>query len=74
MPAAVEAKLKAMVRGEVRFTSANLGFNLLISRLSKRYGSNPIPAELNSCMEEVNAFFSKYSMIMEREYEKILAS
>lgn len=71
IPIAVENKIKAMISGKVTYTSQNLGFNLLMSRLSKKYKSDPSPQVLTACMAEVKEFFEKYSVLMQREYDAI---
>ena len=36
MDAAVQEKVKKILRGELRYTSTNLAFNMLISKMKKR--------------------------------------
>ena len=69
IPVAVENKIKAMINGNVTYTSQNLGFNLLMSRLTRKYKSDPNPLVMAACMGEVKEFFEKYSVLMQREYD-----
>lgn len=71
MPTEVANKVKAMIRGTLQYTSPNLGFNMLMSRLVRRYKASPTPAELDACFAEVRAFMEKYHSIMEPEYPAI---
>lgn len=67
----VQQKLEKMISGQASFSSHNLGFNLLVSRLQRNYAANKTPIEMKSCIQEADAFFSKYSSIMASELELI---
>ena len=71
MPREVENKIEAMIRGEVKYTSAFLGFNLLIARLVRRYDADPSAGVMDRCMQEAREFFKKYEIIMSKEYSQI---
>jgi hypothetical protein len=64
-------KLEKLIKGQAVFKSHNLGFNLLISRLQKKYAENSSKEVLADCVQEINAFCSKYSSIMANEIETI---
>lgn len=67
----LDLKLQKLVKKEAEYKSGNLGFNLLISRLQRRYSINPSQAELDNCLQEIKAFFEKYVSIMKNDIEAI---
>ena len=67
----LDSKLEKLIKKEAKYESANLGLNLLISRLQRKYSVNQSPVELNSCLQEVKVFLGKYPVIMEKEIEKL---
>jgi hypothetical protein len=71
MDVILHQKLEKLVAGQAAFSSHNLGFNLLISRLQKTYAAKSTPAELTNCVQEISAFLAKYSNIMAGEIEKL---
>ena len=60
-----------LIKGQVKYESANLALNLLISRLQRKYAGNKTPAELSSCLQEMKTFIEKYSSIMAQDIEAI---
>jgi hypothetical protein len=64
-------KLEKLIKGQAVYTSKNLGFNLLISRMQKKYAANAVNAEMNSCLKEVNQFLEKYRSILTEDIEAI---
>lgn len=67
----LDTKFEKLIMGQAKYQSANLGLNLLIARLQKKYTDNRTPAELNSCLQEMKAFFEKYKAIMAKDVEAI---
>lgn len=67
----LNAKFEKLIKGQVKYTSANLGCNLLISRLQKKYAVNQTQAELKSCLQEMNIFFEKYRSVMAKDIEAL---
>lgn len=67
----LESKFEKLIKKQARYESANLGLNLLISRLQRRYSINQSPVELNNCVEEMKAFFKKYPSIIEKDIVNI---
>lgn len=65
----LESKFEKLIRGQVKYKSDSLSFNLLISRLQKKYGANQTAEELKSCLKEMNAFCEKYSAVVAKELE-----
>jgi len=67
----LNAKFEKLVKKEVKYESSNLGLNLLISRLQRKYAANQTQAELRNCLMELNAFFEKYASIMKNDIEAL---
>ena len=67
----LKQKLEKLVEGKASFTSKNLGFNLLISRLQNKYSGNRTTAILSECVQEMDAFLVKYNSIMSGEIETL---
>ena len=58
-----------LIKGEVKYQSANLGFNLLISRLQKKFSNLQTGDVLESCLAEMHAFCEKYQKIVAKDVE-----
>ncbi len=58
-----------LIKSEVKYQSSNFGFNLLISRLQRKYSSNASMAELNNCLQEMNEFCERYEPIMSKDID-----
>jgi hypothetical protein len=67
----LDHNLEQLIMGKLRYQSSNLGLNLLISRLQKKYTAGQNSAELGDCLQEMNAFFDKYKQIMVKDVEAI---
>jgi len=67
----LDLKFEKLIKGQAEYKSANLGLNLLISRLQRKYSENSSSEVLNSCLQEMNAFFAKYKNIVKTDIEKI---
>jgi hypothetical protein len=65
-----KAQAKNLLTSRQTFTQ--LGFNLLITRLSGIYGKNPSDQTLEQCTNEMNMFLQKYSAIMKNDFEAII--
>jgi len=61
-----------LIKKEKNYKSDNLGLNLLISRLQGKYSKNPKDEELDNCLKEIKAFFSKYDRIMQNDIKKLM--
>lgn len=71
VPSNIDAKLTKLVTGRASFKSANLGFNLLLSRVQKKYSGDPSNEVLRAATQEIHDFLEKYGRIMESEFPKI---
>lgn len=72
MPKNVEEKLARVIKGQCTYTSKNLGFNLLVSRLCQKYKASPSDGVLKECLAELKAFVEKYIKVMQPEFDSIL--
>ena len=57
---------KKILLGDIVFSQ--LGFSLMITRLKRTYSDSPDNSVLLNCMNEINAFLTKYNAIMEKDY------
>lgn len=62
---------KKLIKREVSYQSESLGLNLLISRVQKRYFEHMTEEELEACLEDMRAFFTKYQRIMVKDIERL---
>ena len=67
----VDLCFEKLIKGQLKYQSANLGLNLLISRLQKKYAANQAPVELDSYLQEMKAFFQKYTSILVKDVEAL---
>ena len=71
MEAGVREKLKKILLGELRYTSSNLAFNILISKLQKKLQADPDSME--ACMKEMDEFLAKYTIVAKVDLANIAA-
>lgn len=67
----LDSKFEKIIRGQEKYQSTMLGLNLLITRLQRKYSTNPTSEELNSCLQEMRCFFEKYSSIVVKDVEAL---
>jgi len=67
----LDSQFKKLIKKQAKYESTNLGLNLLISRLQRKYSINSTPEELSNCLQEMKAFFEKYSSIMTKDIDKL---
>ena len=67
----VEAKLQQLLLGELKYTSGNLGLNMLIARLQKRVAEDSDC--MAACIEELDAFAAKYPTLVSVDFDNIAA-
>jgi len=60
-----------LIKAKVNYKSDNLSLNLLITRLQRKYSANQVSEELNNCLQEMRAFFKKYSLILGKDIEAL---
>ena len=67
----VQAKLEEVIKGNLKYTSANLGLNMLLSRFQRRVAGDP--QTMAACVKEVDDFAKKYTMVLNEDFPKIAA-
>lgn len=67
----LDRQFQQLIEGEIKYQSANLSLNLLISRLQRKYSSSQTPAEMQQCLQEMKAFFEKYASIVAKDAEAL---
>lgn len=67
----LDLKLQKIIEGKIQYKSDNLGLNLLISRLQRKYTAKNTPDELNVCVQEMNTFLEKYKAITAKDITAI---
>lgn len=71
MDANAQEKIKMILCGELKYTSTNLAFNMLISKMQKKIQTDP--ANLESCMKEMEEFLAKYPIVAKVDLANIAA-
>ena len=67
MDAVVQEKMIRILKGELKYTSSNLAFNMMIAKLQKRLKSDP--ACIEACIGELEGFmFILLSIVTARIY------
>ncbi len=69
MTAVVEGKFQKILSGQLKYTSANLALNMFISRLQKKFASDP--GCMAACLGELDEFARKYPVIAKDDFAKI---
>ena len=52
-------------------TFSQLGLSMMLTRLKTLYAKDPSQTTIQICVDEINAFLVKFSMIMGQDYEII---
>ena len=71
MNANAQAKVEKILKGELKYSSSNLAFNMLITKLKKRVNENP--DTLEDCMKEMDDFLAKYPIVAKVDLANIAA-
>ena len=71
MEAKIRTKMEDILSGKLKYTSSNLAFNMLISKLQKRIKADP--GCINDCIGEVEAFVEKYPIVAKVDFINIAA-
>ena len=61
MDAVVQEKMIRILKSELKYTSSNLAFNMMIAKLQKRLKSDP--ACIEECIGELEGFLAKYPIV-----------
>ncbi len=71
MDAVVQEKMIKILKGELKYTSSNLAFNMMIAKLQKRLKSDP--ACIEACIGELEGFLAKYPIVAKVDLANIVA-
>ncbi len=71
MDSAVKERIMKVLRKELKYSSSNLAFNMLISKLQKKIQADP--ASMDSCMKEMDEFLAKYPIVAKVDLANIAA-
>ena len=71
MESAVKERIMKVLKKELKYSSSNLAFNMLISKLQKKIQADP--ASMDSCMKEMDEFLSKYPIVAKVDLANIAA-
>ncbi len=61
MEAVVQEKVERILKCELKYSSSNPAFNMLITKMQKRLKSDPEAME--PCLKELEAFLKKYPIV-----------
>lgn len=64
-----DSKWEELFRGKSIYKFENLGFSMMISRLSRQFRKQP--KSLSSCINEANSFCDKYNDILKNDLAKL---
>ena len=71
MDANTQAKVEKILKGELKYSSANLALNMLITKMKKKVQQNP--EALGECMKEMEDFLAKYPIVAKVDLANIAA-
>ncbi len=71
MDAVAQEKITKILKGEIKYTSTNLAFNMMISKLQKKLQADP--GSLDSCLTDMEAFLKKYPIVAKVDLANITA-
>ncbi|MBQ3789893.1 MAG: hypothetical protein II800_03050 [Lachnospiraceae bacterium] len=57
----VQEKVQKIFRGELKYTSTNLAFNMLITKSRKKVMADP--GSMDTCLKELEEFLAKYPIV-----------
>jgi len=57
----VQEKVKKIFKGELKYKSSNLAFNMLITKNQKKIASDP--GCMGECLKEMEEFLTKYPIV-----------
>ena len=69
MDSNVSAKLEKILVGQLKYTSDNLAFNMLINRLKRKVEENP--DNMAGCIREIEDFGVKYPRVVVADFAMI---
>ena len=57
----IQEKMQKIFRGELKYKSANLAFNMLITKSRKKVAEDP--GSMEGCMKELEEFLANYPIV-----------
>ena len=67
----LETQFIKIIKKEVTYQSKSMAFNLLITRLQKKYAAEQTEEVLYASILEMKDFFAKYSSLLQKELDTI---
>ncbi len=67
----VQTKFQLILQKKLKYTSANLGFNMLISKLQRKLANDP--ESMEACLKEVDDFAARFPAVVNGDFAKIAA-
>ena len=67
----VQAKVEKILKGELKYSSSNLAFNMLITKMKKKIQQDP--ETLGDCLKEMDEFLAKYPIVAKVDLANIAA-
>ena len=71
MDANVSKKVEMILKGELTYTSSNLAFNMMITKMRNKIQTDP--ANLETCMKEMEEFLARYPIVAKVDLANIAA-
>ena len=71
MDANVSKKVEMILKGELKYTSTNLAFNMMITKMRKKIEADP--SNVDGCMKEMEEFLSRYPIVAKVDLANIAA-
>ncbi len=71
MEAVIQGKIREILSGRLKYTSSNLAFNMLISKMQKKVKADP--ESMDACIGEIDEFVAKYPIVAKVDYINIAA-
>ena len=71
MEANAQAKMEKILKGELKYTSSNLAFNMMISKMQKKVAQDA--NNMSACLEEMDEFLAKYPIVAKVDLANIAA-
>ena len=66
-----QAKMEKILKGELKYTSSNLAFNMMISKMQKKVLQDA--NNMSACLEELDEFLAKYPIVAKVDLANIAA-
>ena len=66
-----QAKMEKILKGELKYTSSNLAFNMMISKMKKKVEQDA--NSMSECILEMDEFLAKYPIVAKVDLANIAA-